>query len=61
MEQEDSINFLDSFKGQTVDNIEYISDAGEDLIKITFTNHESFVVTGDLDIYLALPKDTEFH
>jgi len=61
MEQEDNIELLETFKGETVEDIEYMSDAQSDLIKITFRNKESFVITGDLMIYLGLPKDTEFH
>ena len=61
MEQEDNIELLESFKGETVEDIEYMSDASSDLIKITFKNQESFVITGDLMIYLAFPKDMEFH
>lgn len=61
MEQEDNVELLETFKGETVEDIEYMSDASADLIKITFKNKESFVITGDLMIYLALPQDTEFH
>jgi hypothetical protein len=61
MEQEDNVELLETFKGETVEDIEYTSDANSDLIKITFKNQESFVITGDLMIYLAFPKDMEFH
>ena len=61
MEQEDNVELLETFKGETVEDIEYMSDASSDLIKITFRNKESFVIAGDLMIYLALPLDTEFH
>jgi hypothetical protein len=61
MEQEDNVELLETFKGETVEDIEYMSDANADLIKITFRNKESFVITGDLMIYLGLPQDTEFH
>jgi len=61
MEQEDSLTLLESFIGETVENVEYMSDINSDLIKITFKNKESFVVNGDFQIYIAIPKDTEFH
>lgn len=61
MEQEDSLTLLESFIGETVENVEYMSDINSDLIKITFKNKESFVVNGDFEIYIAIPKDTEFH
>ena len=62
MEQNDSLEFLNSFKNQTVDNIEFIEDDTEALLKITFKNQESFVITGDsINLYFALPKDMEFH
>jgi len=61
MEQEDSLALLESFIGETVENVEYMSDINSDLIKITFKNKESFVVNGDFEIYIAIPKDTEFH
>jgi hypothetical protein len=62
MEQNDSLEFLNSFKNQTVDNIEFIEDDTEALLKITFKNQESFVITGDsMNLYFALPKDMEFH
>ncbi|MGA1047153.1 MAG: hypothetical protein ACO3UU_04030 [Minisyncoccia bacterium] len=62
MEQNDSLEFLDSFKNQTVEDIEFIEDDREALLKITFKNQESFVITGDsINLYFALPKDAEFH
>lgn len=61
MEQEDNLTLLESFIGETVENVEYMSDINSDLIKITFKNKESFVVNGDFEIYIAIPKDTEFH
>ena len=62
MEQNDSLEFLDSFKNQTVEDIEFIEDDREALLKITFKNQESFVITGDsINLYFSLPKDAEFH
>ena len=61
MEQEDHLTLLESFIGETVENVEYMSDINSDLIRITFKNKESFVVNGDFEIYLAIPRDTEFH
>ena len=62
MEQYDSLELLKSFINQTVEDIEYIQDDNESLIKISFTNKESFIITSDgFDMYFAMPKDTEFH
>ena len=62
MEQNDSLEFLDSFKNQTVEDIEYVQDDNESLIKISFTNQESFIITADaFDMYFAMPRDTEYH
>ena len=62
MEQNDSLNLLKSFINQTVEDIEYVQDDHECLIKISFTNQESFIITADaFDMYFAMPKDTEYH
>ena len=62
MEQNDSLELLKSFINQTVSDIEYVEDKDESLIKISFTNKESFIITADaFDMYFAMPKDTEFH
>jgi archaellum component FlaF (FlaF/FlaG flagellin family) len=62
MEQNDSLELLRSFINQTVENIEYVQDEDESLLKISFTNNESFIITADaFDMYFAMPKDTEFH
>lgn len=62
MEQNDSLELLKSFINQTVEDIEYIKDNQESLIKISFTNKESFIIAADaFDMYFALPKDTEYH
>jgi archaellum component FlaF (FlaF/FlaG flagellin family) len=62
MEQNDSLELLKSFINQTVENIEYVQDEDESLLKISFTNNESFIITADaFDMYFAMPKDTEFH
>ena len=47
MEQYDSLELLKSFINQTVEDIEYIKDDNESLIKIMFTNKESFIITAD--------------
>lgn len=61
MEQTDHIELLKSYIGYTIKDIECISEPQEVLIKITFNNNESLVLTGDFDIYVALSKNTEFH
>ena len=62
MEQNDSLKLLKSFINQTVEDIEYIQDDNESLIKISFTNKETFIITADaFDMYFAMPKDTEYH
>jgi len=62
MEQNDSLELLKSFINQTVENIEYVQDEDESLLKISFTNNESFIITADaFDMYFAMPKDMEFH
>lgn len=62
MDEKDNIELLKSFKHQTIDDIEYIADQEESLIKITFTNQESFIIAGiDMDMYLGFPKDTDLH
>jgi hypothetical protein len=62
MEQNDSLALLKSFINQTVEDIEYVQDDNESLIKISFTNQESFIITADaFDMYFAMPRDTEYH
>ena len=62
MEQYDSLELLKSFINQTVEDIEYVQDDNESLIKISFTNQESFIITADaFDMYFAMPRDTEYH
>jgi len=62
MEQNDSLELLKSFINQTVSDIEYVEDKDESLIKISFTNKESFIITADaFDMYFAMPRDMEFH
>ena len=62
MEQNDSLALLKSFINQTVEDIEYVQDDNESLIKISFTNQESFIITADaFEMYFAMPRDTEYH
>ena len=62
MEQNDSLELMKSFINQTVEDIEYIQDEQECLIKIMFTNKESFIIAADaFDMYFSMPKDTEYH
>lgn len=62
MEQDTPLGLLQSFKNQTIEDVEYIEGDIESLIKITFTNKESFIIAGDnIDMYLGIPRDMEIH
>lgn len=62
MEQKDSLDLFKSFINQTIDDIELIQNNDETLIRITFKNQESIVIVGDdMDMYVALPKEANFH
>lgn len=62
MEQEVSVELLDSIKDRTIIDVELIDQGNDSLLKITFKDNESIVIAGyDMDIYFLTPKDRSFH